>query len=101
MNTTDIIRGTDLTFILNIAAPGFDPSSDRWKIAFRIGGEEVGKVESTDATQMKSGFVVAVDTALWPSGPLYYVVTAYIPDVYQQDGKRTEIASGFTGFNIV
>lgn len=91
---TDIIRGTELKFNLNIE-PISDVSMSFFNfnvVAYCLGTPQRVKVLKSDCTEIDAdNFTVPLDTAALGLGQLILDVYAFIPDQDFIDDYRTEI----------
>lgn len=87
--------GTEVKYLVQIEAAGFDMTTDDFTITIRRGQKErtfqkSELVEETDA-QMNKHYYICFDTAEFGPGVLTCIIRAYVPDTDFPDGIRTEV----------
>lgn len=87
--------GTEVKYLIEIEAAGFDMATDDFTVTIRWGNKEKTfekseLIEETDE-QMNKHYYVCFDTADFGPGNLTCIVRAYVPDTDFPDGYRTEV----------
>ena len=101
---TDVIRGTDIKFNLNILPiSGISMSSyDFSVVAYAKGtNQRITIIKDSCAMEDDDNYIVPVDTTSLGLGELLLDVYAFIPDTDFDDGIRTEICRIETDITII
>ena len=106
-------NGTDLKYLLEIQATGFDMETDDFEVTLKKGQKtlvikkEDMPVESyydtdpaTNISTEKHNYYVCFDSSYFGSGPITAVVTAYVPDV-DFDGGIRKLVDKFELVNVL
>ena len=94
--------GTELKYLLEISASGFDMDRDDFEITLKRGSKSLNLKKSDlvveDYTVVednisitKHHYYVCFDSAYFGSGIIAAIITAYVPDEDFDDGFRTEV----------
>lgn len=83
--------GTELKFILDIAASGFSMVDDDFNVTLKRGGTKKTFMKEDLVRDDEDNFYVCFDSAEFGKGIIEAVVTAYVPDSDFDDGLRTEV----------
>ena len=82
--------GTDLKYMLEIEAEGFDMDDDYYDLIVKCGGVSVEKSKA-DVTVEGGDHFLTIDTSGFPNGVLQLVTIAHVPDSVFPDAERTEV----------
>lgn len=101
---TDIIRGTEVKFNLNIE-PIDNISMDDYDFliyAYCKGSAQRVEVPKSDCTEVDNdNYTIPIDTSGLSLGQMFVDIHAYVPDNEFPDGFRTEIIRIETELNVI
>lgn len=84
--------GTDLKFLVEPSASGFDKEEDDWEVIVSKGkGKEFHFDRDDLAKDDQGNFYVCFSTEVYGSGKYMITVIAHIPDNDFEDGYREEV----------
>lgn len=90
--------GTEVKYLVQIEASGFDMTTDDFEITIKRGKIEHVFTKSdlvdesyTEEGEVKHNYYLCFDTAEFGKGTLTCIVRAYVPDTDFPDGLRTEV----------
>lgn len=90
--------GTEVKYLVEIQADGFDMARDDFNITLKLGSKSktfeksdlVDDIEMVDG-QQKHTFYLVFDSAEFGAGTLVAIIRAYVPDTDYPDNIRTEV----------
>lgn len=83
--------GTELKFIVDIAASGFSMVDDDFTVTLRRGSTKRTFKKDELVRDAEDNFYVCFDSAEFGKGVIDAIITAYVPDTDFDDGFRTEV----------
>lgn len=83
--------GTELKFIVDIAASGFSMVDDDFTVTLRRGSTQHIFEKNELVRDEDDNFYVCFDSAEFGKGVIDAIITAYVPDTDFDDGFRTEV----------
>lgn len=84
--------GTDLKFLVEPTASGFNKTEDDWEVEVSRGNGKVFHFDRDDlARDEEDNFYVCFSTETYGSGLYMITIIAHVPDVDFEDGYREEV----------
>ena len=87
---TDYI-GSELKYLVEITAGGFNMMDDNFEIEVSVGNKKKIYAKSDLLIDQEGNFYLVIDSSEFKSGDMYATTFVYIPDNDFPDGLRTEI----------
>jgi len=90
--------GSDLKFLVDIQASGFDMDSDEWSVGVEVGTKIVKTYPKEECIKGDDGnWYVCIDKSYLRNGDLSLIAYASIPDADFDDGSRDEVDKQIMG----
>lgn len=91
-------EGSDLKFLVEMTASGFNMDDDHWAVGVQCGTKIVRKYEKEECIRGNDGkWYVCVDRDVLKKGELSLVAYAAVPDTDFEDGFRDEVDKSYMG----